>query len=293
MPDMDNQRPINHTAAEDAGADALWEELTLEESGNKGRVTAALASAAVPGLGQWLLGRQKSGVVFFFVALACVLMYWPLRLPLHYYGFGVAVVAPYILCVASGWNALRILSPKSFPASHWWAVLVLPVALIAANAEGTWLLRASGFHVYITPFASMQDTLDQGDHFVVDLKAYRSKDPVGGDLVVARNHGVVVVKRVVAVAGDTIQGTNGIVVLNGAVLREPYAQSAGNPDDSRLRDFGPVRIPIGKLFVMGDNRDHSLDSRIPEFGLVDERELVGRPIYVYYSGRNRTGTLLR
>jgi len=77
-------------------------------------------------------------------------------------------------------------------------------------------------------------------------------------------------------------------------LDEPFAQhslpAGTNPE---MDSFAPVTIPPGKYFVLGDNRDVSLDSRIKEFGLVDGQAIAGRPLYIYRSPlKSRVGTNL-
>jgi signal peptidase I len=74
------------------------------------------------------------------------------------------------------------------------------------------------------------------------------------------------IKRVVAVAGDTIEARHGTVLLNGTALIEPYVSSPTS-------DFGPVVVPNGRLFVMGDNRANSSDSRV--FGTIDQGSVIG------------------
>ena len=86
------------------------------------------------------------------------------------------------------------------------------------------------------------------------------------------------VKRVVATGSETIQGDNGVVTVNGRRIEEPYVTHIRNAP--RRDEFGPVEIPPGKLFVMGDNRDASMDSRMPQFGLVDEQDVMGRALYI-------------
>jgi len=95
-----------------------------------------------------------------------------------------------------------------------------------------------------------------------------------------------------AVAGDVIEGKDGAIILNGIRLEEPYAQHLGNPP-MQLNEFGPVDIPEGKLFLMGDNRDVSMDSQMAEFGLVSEESVEGMALYISGSKSPRDGTDLR
>jgi len=89
-----------------------------------------------------------------------------------------------------------------------------------------------------------------------------------------------------------LPGKDGAIIVNGNRMEEAYIQHLGNPP-AQLNEFGPVNIPPGKLFVMGDNRDVSFDSRMPEFGLVDEQSVAGRALYIVGSTSQRDGTDLR
>jgi signal peptidase I len=122
------------------------------------------------------------------------------------------------------------------------------------------------------PTGSMTPTLDPGDHVLANKLAYRFGDPRRGDLVVfhAPAAGGLMLKRIVALAGDRVGIEDGVLHVNGRAVREPFV-------DHRLVDsvyFGPVRVPSGAVFVMGDRRSDSLDSRV--FGSVPRRRIVGR-----------------
>jgi len=130
----------------------------------------------------------------------------------------------------------------------------------------------------------METTLLTGDQFVIDKNSYRHQPVARNDLVVMRRKDYQTVKRVVALGGDTIEGKNRQILLNGQLLDEPFIQHALRPGSNPEQDsFGPVTIPVGKYFVMGDNRDLSLDSRAPDFGLIDAQAIVGKPLYIYRS----------
>jgi signal peptidase I len=87
---------------------------------------------------------------------------------------------------------------------------------------------------------------------------------------------------VIATGGSQVEGINGVIYVGGEPLQEPYVRH-DMPVPDYMNNFGPVTVPDGDLFVMGDNRDHSMDSRDPDFGYIPETSLVGKPLYIYYS----------
>ncbi len=121
---------------------------------------------------------------------------------------------------------------------------------------------------------SMKPTLNDGDWLTVSAV---NKTVERGDIVVITQPNDInepIIKRVIAVGGDTldIHFGSGQVVLNGEIIYEPYINAATN----KSGDFkGPVIIPEGYVFVMGDNRNDSLDSRFDSIGIIDERYILG------------------
>jgi signal peptidase I len=161
------------------------------------------------------------------------------------------------------------------------AFLVLDYALIT---------RAAGFRNFSIPSTSMEQTLVPGDRFMVDTHYYRRRSPNRSDIVMFYRDKTFFIKRVIAIPGDTIQGTNGTVSLNGQALIEEYIQHIhGGSDVAELNTFGPITVPSGKYFVMGDNRDVSYDSRSHDFGFVGGETIAGKPLYIYKSGADRSG----
>jgi signal peptidase I len=125
---------------------------------------------------------------------------------------------------------------------------------------------------FAIPSESMAPTLRPGDHVLVEKLSYRFGPPRRGDLVVfkAPDGGALAVKRIVGLAGDRVAIVDGVLAVNGRLQRETYV-------DQRRVDsvyFGPVVVPSGDVFVMGDNRADSHDSR--DYGAVPRRSLIGR-----------------
>ncbi len=120
--------------------------------------------------------------------------------------------------------------------------------------------------------ASMEPTLSEGDQVIVDKLSLRFDSPGRGDLIVFRLPGSdgLGVKRVVGVAGEEIATEDGGLVVDHRPVTEPYIDREG----LRGSYFGPVIVPPGAVFVMGDNRRSSVDSR--SFGAVPLDAVVGR-----------------
>lgn len=141
------------------------------------------------------------------------------------------------------------------PRARWgllaqWAVVASFIALLL-------YLHVAVVRVAYVPSQSMEPTLKAGDRLLVRKDAYRSRPPQRGEVVVFRTADGYEVKRVIAVAGDRIGTGWGQVWLNDQQLEEPYLKEPMIWE----RPVGPVQVPDGQVFVMGDNRNHSEDSR--------------------------------
>jgi signal peptidase I len=150
-------------------------------------------------------------------------------------------------------------------------VVIVGAALLTALLIKTFLLQA-----FYIPSDSMVPTLVQRDRVLVNKLSYHFHDVHRGDIVVfERPPGEVdprikdLIKRVIALPGETVEGRNGSLLINGRVLNEPYL-----PKAVQTADFGPTIIPKGNYFVMGDNRGNSKDSRV--FGPIAKSLIVGR-----------------
>jgi signal peptidase I len=166
--------------------------------------------------------------------------------------------------------------------SKWWLLAGIPLIYLGVNIVFTSLLLASGFRALRFTSTAMEPTLSPGDKFIYDVSYYHGQQKHRGELVVMRLEDSLTVKRIAATGGDSIQGKDRQVFVNGEVQGEPFIQHTlpigSNP---QLDTFGPIVVPAGDYFVLGDNRDISRDSRLPDFGLVDRRSIVGMPLYIY------------
>ena len=140
------------------------------------------------------------------------------------------------------------------------------------------IIRMFLFEVFVVEGRSMYPTLTETDRLMVNKAAYHFEDPEVGDIIVFEyKPGRDFIKRVIGVAGDEVEIKNGRVYLNGSVLKEPYL-----PGDIEMYDYGPEKIPEGELFVLGDYRQNSMDSRDPRVGFVSEEYLKGRAFFIFW-----------
>ena len=142
------------------------------------------------------------------------------------------------------------------------------------------------FRVIVVSGDSMNTTLLDGDVlFLVGNTVYR--EPAQGDIVVISKQtfddGVPIVKRIIAVEGQIvdIDFENGIVYVDGLPLDEPYVNTPTNRQEGMAF---PMLIEKGCYFVLGDNRNNSRDSRHPDIGLVDRREILGKALFLVLPG---------
>ena len=159
------------------------------------------------------------------------------------------------------------------PRYPWLSYLYDFVALIAAIL----LIFSLLFRIVVVSGPSMNNTLIDGDWLLL-LSNVIYREPERGDIIVASkdsfDEGAPIIKRVIATEGQTvdIDFVKGEVYVDGQLLDEPYI---AEPTHTTEGVSFPILVPKGKLFVMGDNRNESSDSRSPMVGCVDERYVLG------------------
>ena len=197
-------------------------------------------------------------------------------------------------------TALKVEKPQKTVVREYAEALI--IALVLALLIRTFIIQA-----FKIPTGSMEPTLLVGDHLLVSKFSYSmhvpnevpftsiqlfpdyhffSSVPKRGDIVVFKfpmEPDKDFIKRVVGLPGETIQVIQQKVYINDKFLKEPYAHHSRSPSkDSGNRDnMAPLRIPEGHIFVMGDNRENSHDSRM--WGTLDLKNLRGKAQWIYWS----------
>lgn len=194
--------------------------------------------------------------------------------------------------------------------NRWWLYLIAAVVAASPIEFLLPLLPRLGGQPFSSPGASMAPALAPGDAYIVDRSIDPVRDLERGDAVVfkAPSHDVEYIKRLIGLPGETISIRNGVVSIDGAPLPQrslgrfdpPLRNAAAELYEERspegrvwtILDAGPnasgdqlapVTIPDDAVFVLGDHRDNSLDSRMPQFGPVPYADIRGRAVFIVYS----------
>jgi signal peptidase I len=236
---------------------------------------SAFWSRFLPGLGQ--LTERRLGAGFAFLAGSLVLASL---------GYGVMPrLASGALAVVAVWDSLaHSKRPQPARAEVRRALVATGVVLLVAAVVPA-ALRARYVQAFHQPSASMEPTLLPGDYFVVDrTRAARAE---AGDLVAFRypqDRRKMFLKRCVATAGQSVELRDKQLLLDGRAIAEPYVRHRDpetRPAGADPRDnLGPYVVPRGQVFLLGDNRDDSNDSRY--FGPVPLDDVLGRAVRIYW-----------
>lgn len=265
---------------------------------------AAVLTWLVPGLGQLYGGEPRRALVIYLGGISLITVLLVSGTTRTFFGLILCVVAVLLFLLWVIWDAVRISQRKKEyelkPYNRWYLYVAV---VVVAGLIPPRLLALSPVRALQIPFASMEPAVQLGDHIYADMTYYRSTKPARGDLIiftVPDYPALVKIARIIGLAGEQIEIRDKMVYIAGQPLTDPWGHYRNPQVDSlfgdprlRLRDsFGPAKIPDGAVFVLGDNRDNSYDSRF--FGSIPLSSLRGRPLYVYWArDRSRIGTYLR
>ena len=171
----------------------------------------------------------------------------------------------------------------------WQQSLIMDIRDVLYVLAGFMIVYMLFFRVVVVVGPSMYDTLVDGDRLVLVSNVLYT-EPEQGDIIVASKNafrnGECIVKRVIATEGQhvDIDFAAGIVYVDGEALDESLYITGETTRREGMRF--PLVVEEGHVFVMGDNRDDSMDSRDPAIGLIDEREILGKVVFLLTPGTN-------
>lgn len=210
---------------------------------------------------------------------------------------------------------MTLLSTTSKPQTNNTSEIISFIKTLTLFIGLAFLIRGSLIEPFKIPSGSMIPTLQIGDRILVSKLSYgirlpfytpfvyQYSSPKRGEIIVFTRPDEVrttedesainLIKRVIAVENETVEVRDAKVYINGKELEEPYARwTNGGPPEG---NFGPATVPPGHIFMMGDNRDHSRDSRFWENPFLETWRVKGRALFVYwnFNSLNRMFTPIR
>ena len=169
-------------------------------------------------------------------------------------------------------------------------ILEFAIALVIALAL-TWVIKTFFIEPFEVPTGSMETTIMIGDKILADKYTINFDEVKRGDVIVFADKvmpGRILVKRVIATGGETVDIRNGLVYVDGEPLYEPYVNGAETlPLEQHFENMPiefPYTVPEDQLWVMGDNRENSADSRY--FGTVNADSVYGKALLVFWPFEN-------
>jgi len=187
------------------------------------------------------------------------------------------------------------MNPKWHEVLRDWAEALIFALILAL------FIRSFVVQAFKIPSGSMLETLQIGDHLLVnkfiygvklpltDITLFDVSDPEFGDVIVfeyPKDPSKDYIKRLIGLPGDTIQVVDNHLVRNGQPVDEPYLSGLPARGSLVRVDFGPITVPDGQYFMLGDNRNNSMDSRY--WGFVDRSAIVGKAWRIYWSWEGLT-----
>jgi signal peptidase I len=291
--------------------------------------TALTLSLIMPGLGHIYCGRIAKGIILAFLSsiLAPVL---PIVLSLNQSSIRMAVIITamflatiiWLVAIIDSWYTARHTSQSYVLKDYnrWYIYLILVLMGTGIAIPLAFNTKATFMEAFIGAGVANYPTIVPGDRFLVNKRAYENSDPEIGDMVVfinPANRRITFIKRVIAIAGDSIEIKDGQVYVNDeklqrnkldpSILDNIRVEIAGvplegdvyeeinrkakykiilakSPADEALPDFPKTTVPEYHCFVLGDNRNNSDDSR--SFGPVPLATIKGRADYLYWPAKD-------
>jgi signal peptidase I len=251
---------------------------------------AALLTIFVTGLGHLYSGKPVRGMIlfvisqflFFVFAIAVNLITPNVFFVLPAVIVGMAFI---VFCVVDALSIAKKKRGNYEPTKcNRWFVYVgyILIALLLANTYSSFVIVPHFIQAYKMPSGSMEPTLLIGDHLLAGKLLINRTAPKRGDIIIfkyPKNPESAMVKRLIGEPGEKVEIRERAVYINNKPLKEDYVQYID--PSSADQSYGPITVPPESYFVLGDNRDNSMDSRF--WNCVPRKYLLGKPLFIYWS----------
>ena len=278
----------------------------MENPKRRKPAVALLLSLITPGLGQMYNGRLKRGVILYLGGISLATMFSLTGLFLKFYGMVLSLVILFAFLLFV-WldafiGALKLKQITLRPYNKWYLYLIaFLICTFFMQPLATSWIRNKIARAYKIPSSGMESALLVGDYFIADMGIYKKEKPKRGDIIVfefPKDPSKEFVKRVIGLDGEKVEIIKNKIHINGQLIVDPWGhykdeiQLGGTTIPSPGDRFGPVVVPRDSLFVLGDNRDNSQDSRY--WGFVVLNRIKGKALYIYWAkDKTRIGMTIR
>jgi signal peptidase I len=270
-------------------------------------VISVLLSIILPGAGQIFNGHGRKVIWGYTLFLIIPIVFIIFNL---FHSFEGLISFLILLLVLFIWNIIdaficAVRSQKTPKIKINYSLVIIPLILFSIDAYGivNHLDRNStmlGVRAIQLATNSMAPTIKEGDFMIMATRSQRTEGLKRGEIIVFYHRGLneLLFKRLIGLPGDIVEGKSPNIIVNGNLIDEPYLESIEKYKNNNFNDrhskkeFGPIQVPENKLFVVGDNRKNSFDSRDNKFGFIDidDVNLNVKPLYIYWSSdKSRIG----
>lgn len=274
---------------------------------NSKKLLATILSILVPGAGQIFKGQKYKAFIGYSIFFLLPILFFALKLQYYFVGFILLImslVALYFINIFDAFfGKIAQQTNKKILLGKWIVFFPILFFVIDAYAISKHLNNEDilGIRVFKVPSGSMIPTCKIGDMIVFSINYYKSVDIQMGDIVTFNHNLPNIIKRAIAFPGDTVEIRNKELYINTDLINEPYVVFLGKQnivsEFNRMHQFDNFIqkvIPENKLFVLGDNRDISYDSRDPSFGLIDIKSVNHKPLFILWSkDKSRIGKKIK
>lgn len=265
------------------------------------RILSFLLSLVTPGLGQIYNGQFKKGDSYLVGFLLAYIIFSFLLFKFYGMIFYLITMIGFFLFILLdallGAIKLKEIALKSY--NKWYIYLIIfLLSSVALRPLLSWTIKNNIARAYKIPSSAMEPTLLVGDYLMADMKIYKSEKPKRGDIIIfefPKDPSKDFIKRVIGLEEEKVEIINNKIYTNDKLLDDPWGyfeESGWLKHFPGLENFGPVVIPKNSLFVLGDNRNNSQDSRF--WGFLNIEKVKGKALYLYWAkNKSRIGMELK
>jgi len=264
-------------------------------------ILAFLLSLVTPGLGQIYNGQFKKGISYLVGFLLVYIIFSFLLFKFYGMIFYLIIMLGFFLFISLdallGATRLKEIALKPYNKWYIYLIIFLLSSVVISPLLG-WTIRNNIARAYKIPSSTMEPTVLVGDYLIADMKIYKSEKPKRGDIIIfefPKDPSKDYIKRIIGLEDEKVEIINNKIYINEKLLDDPwdyFENSDSVKGFPELENFGPAVVPKDYLFVLGDNRNNSQDSRF--WGFVNIKKVRGKALYLYWAkNKSRIGRELK